>query len=110
MEDKIWRTTTLRTELKFDIFLILFDSVNGEVTCPPASSPHLSVTCESRWGNRRGWVPCDNPVPVGTIARYQCHQYYLPNGDEHQGNTFSECQKDGTWSTDILKCVPGRLK
>ncbi|KDR19734.1 hypothetical protein L798_05765 [Zootermopsis nevadensis] len=83
---------------------------NGEVVCPPVSSPRLSVTCESRWGNRRGWIPCDNPLPVGTIARYQCQQYYIPNGDEHQRNTFSECQKDGTWSTDILKCVPGRLK
>ncbi|KAJ4426199.1 hypothetical protein ANN_27008 [Periplaneta americana] len=85
---------------------------SGDLTCPSITSPRLSVTCESRWGNRRGWVPCENPVPVGTIARYKCRQYYKPDGEEHEDNTFSECQKDGKWSTDILQCVPecGKLE
>ncbi|XP_069688228.1 clotting factor C-like [Periplaneta americana] len=94
------------------LFFFVFIKASGDLTCPSITSPRLSVTCESRWGNRRGWVPCGNPVPVGTIARYKCRQYYKPDGEEHEDNTFSECQKDGKWSTDILQCVPecGKLE
>ncbi|XP_066998504.2 modular serine protease [Anabrus simplex] len=76
-----------------------------DVTCSPITSKRIIATCESLYGNHRGWVPCDNPVPVGTVARYQCRQYYEPN-EEHMDNTESICTRDGTWSQPILECKP----
>nr|CAD7396743.1 unnamed protein product [Timema cristinae] len=80
--------------------------VSGAVTCPAIVSPRLTISCESHWGNRKGWLPCDSPLPVGTVARYQCRRYYQPDGSEHEDNTEAECLRSGHWSRELLRCKP----
>nr|CAD7398146.1 unnamed protein product [Timema poppensis] len=80
--------------------------VSGAVTCPAIVSPRLTVSCESHSGNRKGWLPCDSPVPVGTVVRYQCRRYYQPDGSEHEDNTEAECLRSGHWSRELLRCKP----
>lgn len=77
------------------------------VTCPPITSSRLSVKCRHHTGNPRGLMPCNKPVPVGTVAEYECKEYYVPINNEEINNTKSVCQIDGTWSRKILKCIPG---
>lgn len=59
-------------------------------------------------GRVESWqrVPCNHPVPTGTIATYSCREFYEPAGAKHQHNDMSRCQRDGTWSRDLLRCKP----
>lgn len=58
-------------------------------------------------GNVKGLISCDKPIPVGTLANYECKEFYEPSNENDVNNTKAICQVDGTWSRNILKCEPG---
>lgn len=88
------------------------------IRCPAIDVRRLDATCEVRLaqgqGDRSGghraenWqrVPCERPVPAGTVATYSCSEFFEPAGRKHQHNDMSRCQRDGTWSRDPLRCRP----
>lgn len=80
------------------------------VFCPPITSTRLTVTCNEldASGNVKGLISCDRPIPVGTIANYQCKEYYVPSNKDDLNNTKAICQVDGIWSRNVLKCEPGK--
>lgn len=81
--------------------------VNENISCPPIISSRITVKCKSKLDGQKGWVPCDKPLPIGTVAQYECKPYYQPINAQHANNSFSVCQPDGTWSREHLKCEPG---
>lgn len=71
--------------------------------CPAVDISRIEATCFSSYGT----VPCDNPVPLGTKISYKCKKYFKPFNEIHNNNDFSECQFNGKWSREPLKCRPG---
>lgn len=54
-------------------------------------------------------VPCDDDdddIKPGTTAEYSCKEFYEPANEMHKFNNRAICQRNGQWSSEILKCVP----
>lgn len=52
-------------------------------------------------------MPCDIPMPVGTVMKYRCKDFYRPVGNKGRDNGQMTCQADGTWNREHLQCEPG---
>lgn len=76
--------------------------------CSPIKSHRLNVTCML---DNQVMSCCDDIKP-GTIAEYSCNEDYEPESYIHKFNRRAVCQKNGKWSSEILKCKPkcGYLK
>lgn len=73
------------------------------VSCKGIYSNRLETVCES---DKSGHVPCNKSVPIGTIAKMSCKQYYLPTNNQNN-NLEIRCQTNGEWSGNVLKCEAG---
>lgn len=77
--------------------------VDCDLYCPSITSNRLITTCE--YDQKE--VPCDTAgIKPNTISKYSCKEFYKPSNALNQYNNESICQKDGQWSTNILKCDP----
>ncbi|XP_043667909.1 modular serine protease-like isoform X4 [Vespula pensylvanica] len=73
------------------------------ITCPPILESNGAIKrCESKWGPRKGWISCENSVPIGTNAFIECPMFY----ERQAGSTRIICLHDGTWSQAPLSCIP----
>lgn len=73
--------------------------------CPPIpSSQRLTVSCVNP--DTKFHVPCTEPVPVGTIVRFECPQYYHTTGLPE--DRISVCNETEQWDKKPLNCEPGR--
>lgn len=77
-------------------------------SCPPIKSKRLQVSCKFNELS----TACESNVKPGTIAAYSCGEFHQPASDFHKHNSEAVCQRNGKWSTEILKCEPkcGYLK
>lgn len=80
------------------------------INCSPIISNRLNVTC--MYDNRIISCNDNNNIKPGTIAKYSCNDQYEPANSIHKFNSRAICQKNGKWSSEILKCTPkcGYLK
>lgn len=78
------------------------------VNCSPIKSNRINVSCT--YNNKA--ASCEHDIKPGTVAKYFCKEYYQPNTNIHKFNNEAICQKNGEWSSEILKCTPkcGYLK
>ncbi|KAL2726982.1 modular serine protease-like isoform X1 [Vespula squamosa] len=73
------------------------------ITCPPILETNGAIKrCESKWGPRKGWISCENSVPIGTNAFIECPMFY----ERQAGSPRIVCLHDGTWSQAPLSCIP----
>lgn len=70
-------------------------------TCPSITASRLNVSCQLNGTE----IPCKDIKP-GTIAKYSCREFHQPTTNFHKFNDEAECQANGKWSTEILKCEP----
>lgn len=78
------------------------------INCPQITSSRLNISCE--FNDKK--VSCENEMKPGTVAKYACKEFYQPSSVIDAFNNEAICQKDGKWSTEMLKCEPkcGYLK
>ncbi|KAF5300807.1 hypothetical protein FQR65_LT09110 [Abscondita terminalis] len=76
---------------------------NLQTFCPPLNLQRSINKCELK---EFGWIPCESPLPVGTIVQSECKQYYRPINNDERIDYYTRCQSDGTWSRQPLKCEP----
>jgi secreted trypsin-like serine protease len=76
--------------------------------CPPIKSHRLNLTCTR---NNQS-VSCQDDIKPGTIVKYFCKEHYKVANLNDKYNNEAICQKNGAWSSEILKCEPkcGYLK
>jgi hypothetical protein len=68
------------------------------LNCPPIKSKRLIVSCTHNGQN----VSCgDDKILPETLAKYSCKKFYKPS---NAYNSDAMCQKNGKWSSEILKC------
>ncbi|KAG5681569.1 hypothetical protein PVAND_010988 [Polypedilum vanderplanki] len=82
----------------------------NNINCPPINSNRLDII-SCIYENET--VSCeDNEIKPGTIVNYACKIHYEPINNIHKFNYQTTCQRNGQWSSEILKCTPkcGYLK
>lgn len=79
-----------------------------DISCAPIKSHRLNITCM----HDNKIISCNEKMMPGTIVKYSCKDQYEPESSIHKFNSQTICQKNGKWSSDILKCTPkcGYLK
>lgn len=70
--------------------------------CLPIKSHRLIASCSY---NSQSVLCADNILQPGTVAKYTCKKFYEPQRNEQRNNTEASCQKNGKWSSEILKCT-----
>lgn len=85
------------------------------ITCPPIKSHRIQVKCFDDNNNNNNTVSCVNDIDKilpGTMAQYYCEEQFEPINVIHKFNNRATCQRNGKWSSEILKCTPkcGYLK
>lgn len=68
--------------------------------CPPVSSHRIIVSCT----HNSKIVSCFDKIQPETVAKYSCKKFYQPQRGMHKLNSEAICQKNGKWSSEILKC------
>ncbi|XP_068910164.1 modular serine protease-like isoform X2 [Tenebrio molitor] len=82
------------------------NKVTSKIYCPPVKSNRINAHCEVPFGLNMGIIPCDVPLPPGTIVHHECKPYYIPASTSHKNNSQMICQSDGTWNREQLRCIP----
>lgn len=93
---------------ELDLYCNFGQIQNVEVYCPPINSNRMVVHCEVPSGPKMGVVACNLPMLPGTIAHFNCKEYYIPASYKHKRNANATCQFDGSWSREPLQCIPGK--
>lgn len=81
-------------------------SVLANIACKGVESKGVRTTCTLE---KQGHIFCNGSVPVGTVARMECENYYSAVNSKFGNNVnVFQCQPDGNWNGQVLKCKPGR--
>lgn len=70
-----------------------------EILCPALLQIRNGIVSCHHNGSR---IPCHENVPVGTVAYFECDEYYVPKPTQ-----IIECLINGTWAAPLSSCVPG---
>ena len=65
-------------------------------------APGSRKRCEVLWGERQGWIPCNDSIPIGTRVTLECPEFY----ERETGATHTTCLHNGNWSQVPLRCHP----
>lgn len=75
---------------------------NSPFNCPAIKSHRLNASCSY---NGQSVLCTDKILQPGTTATYSCKNFYEPHRlIQHRSNSEATCQKNGKWSSEILKC------
>lgn len=75
-----------------------------EIKCPALSSASTEAKCTLE----SGWLSCDNPVPIKTIAELSCRNSYVPDSTDLTRRDTVKCNNKGEWEPSPIKCVSGK--